>query len=172
MKLINSLKKLILEYKSKNLKFPIIRNNGRRIKVFFSKHQTVQRFGDADVEDISTIKIINTMLNTQWRTGVPNIWIYESIVKNFDIVFETIDELYDPNLTENVVIFSAPHDQLEEFEFVCGIESFSPDSKGLTVVTSGVPTKRRRYFLNLKKSPQIKLTEEESKKIIKVRLEN
>lgn len=82
-----------------------------------TRHQTLERFGDADVEDPSNIKTINRLLNTKWVTGIPNVWIYDSIVKNFNEVFETIDEFFfDPTYEENKIIFLTPHDQLGQIE--------------------------------------------------------
>ncbi len=171
MKLITVLKKLVLEYNSRNFELPPIVKGKRQIKVLFSRHQTLERFGDADVEDLSTIKTINRMLNTKWRTGIPNVWIYDSISKNFNEVFETIDEFFDPTYEENRIIFLAPHDQLGEIEFICALESYSLYRKGLLVITSGTPTDRSRFFSNREQLQQIELSEEENKKFIRIRLE-
>jgi hypothetical protein len=86
-------------------------------------------------------------------------------------VFETIDEFFDPTYEENKIIFSAPHDQLGEIEFICALESYSLYRKGLLVITSGTPTDRSRFFRNRQQTPEIELTEEENKKFIKIRLE-
>ena len=110
-------------------------------------------------------------MNTKWVTGIPNVWIYDSIVKNFNEVFETIDEFFDPTYEENKIIFSAPHDQLGEIEFICALESYSLYRKGLLVITSGIPTDRSRFFRNRQQTPEIELTEEENKKFIRIRLE-
>ena len=96
MKLIAVLKKLVLEFNPRDFELPPIIKGRRQIKVLFTRHQTLERFGDADIEDPSTIKTINRLLNTKWVTGIPNVWIYDSIVKNFNEVFETIDEFFDP----------------------------------------------------------------------------
>ena len=171
MKLIAVLKKLVLEFNPRDFELPPIIKGRRQIKVLFTRHQTLERFGDADVEDPSTIKTINRLLNTKWVTGIPNVWIYDSIVKNFNEVFETIDEFFDPTYEENKIIFSAPHDQLGEIEFICALESYSLYRKGLLVITSGTPTDRSRFFSNREQLQQIELSEEENKKFIRIRLE-
>jgi len=171
MKLISTLKKIISEYNARNFELPPIKRGRREIRVLFSRHQTLERFGDADVEDLTTIKTINRMLNTKWRTGIPNVWIYDSIAKNFNEVFETIDEFFDPTHEDNRIIFSAPHDQLGEIEFICALESYSLYRKGLTVITSGTDTDRSRFFWNRQQTPEIELTEEKNKKFIRIRLE-
>jgi hypothetical protein len=171
MKLVTSLKDLVLEFFGRTLYLPKIKKGGKVIEFGVSVEQMKDRSGEDDPNDPAVMKMIHRRLDVGWRTGVPNIWIWESVKKNFDVVFQTIDDLYDPDIERNRVLFLAPHDLLDQIEFVTEIEAYDKDTMALKVITSGVGSPNRGFFRNKQKTPTISLTES-YKKIPTIVLEN
>lgn len=173
MNLLESLSKLLLEFKGKTFYLPKLKKGDRIISLGVSSEQMYRRGGDINPEDPENANVLKRMMLGEWKSGVYNMWLRDIIARNFDTVYNTIDEYYDVDSDNNRVIFYGHYDYVGDVEFIADIESRNIGHMALKIITSGVSLSNRRFFFNKEDDPTIELVEnKKTQKIIQVYLEN
>lgn len=166
MQLLQTLKFLLFENKyfrgrSYNLK-PITKGD-KKILMSSSSHQRIQRSGELNPDNPNNAHIYKSILNGNWKSGVYDMWLRDVIEKNFDTVFQTVDDMYDENLESNRVMFYANHEIADDIEFVVEMKPVNDDVVAILVITSAVSKMGRRFLYNKRGTPIITLVEANKK---------
>lgn len=172
MNLLKSLSKLLLEFRGRTFYLPRLIKGDRMLSVGVSAEQRFKRSGDVNPEDPENKNVLKRMMLGDWRSGVYNMWLRDIIERNFDTVYDTINEYYDFE-SDNRIIFYGHNELIGDVEFVADIEVIDLDHMALKIITSGVSLPNRRFFLNRDNDPTVDLIENKiNQKIIEIYLEN
>jgi len=172
MNLLKSLSKLLVEFIGRTFYLPRLKKGDRMLSVGVSYEQMYKRSGDINPEDPENANVLKRMMLGEWKSGVYNMWLRDIISRNFDTVYDTINEHYDFE-SDNRIIFYGHNELIGGVEFVADIEVIDLDHMALKIITSGVSLPNRRFFYNKKGMQTVDLVENKiNKKILKVYLEN
>lgn len=159
------LKQLLLEFEGRTFYLPKLKQGNRIISLGVSNEQMYKRSGGLNPEDIENQHIMKSIMSGNWKSGVYNMWIREVIGKNFNQVYNTIDDIYDPKTERNRILFYGHHDIIGNIEFVADIESRNIGHMALKIITSAVSLPNRKFFFNKDRDPEVFLTEGKKMKI-------
>jgi hypothetical protein len=172
MNLLKSLSKLLLEFRGRTFYLPRLKKGDRTLSVGVSAEQMFKRSGDVNPEDPENANILKRMMLGDWRSGVYNMWLRDIIERNFDTVYDTINEHYDFE-SDNRIIFYGHNKLIGDVEFVADIEVIDIDHMALKIITSGVSLPNRRFFFTKEDSRTVDLIENKiNQKILEIHLEN
>ena len=172
MNLLESLSKLLLEFKGKTFYLPKLKKGDRIISLGVSSEQMYRRSGDINPEDPENTNVLKRMMLGEWKSGVYNMWLRDIIERNFDTVYDTINEHYDFE-SDNRIIFYGHNKLIGDVEFVADIEVIDIDHMALKIITSGVSLPNRRFFYAKKGRQTVDLVENKiNQKILEIHLEN
>ncbi len=163
MKLLSLLSNVILEQFGQRLfkVGPAIRD-GRRIDLFATYHQQEERNGKVhpSFDDYTDEAALIRM--GQWRSGVPNIWILDSIRKRFDQVFQTLTNYEDVDGNVSSILFVDEvlfENDYYPIEYVVAGKRNDEDKFRLNIITSALPQNNREFLRKKQGVPYIRLTE-------------
>jgi len=166
MKLLQIFKTLLFEDKyfggrTYKLK-PIIKGN-KKILMSTTPHQRIQRSGELNPDNLNNAHIYRAMSRGYWRSGIYDMWLRDVVEKNFDTVFQTVDDMYDENSESNRVMFYAKHEIADDIEFVVEMKRVNDDVVPILVITSAVSELKRKFLYNKRGTPIVTLVESKKK---------
>lgn len=159
MRLINILTNLLLEFRGRTFFLPKIVRGNRTLRIGVSNEQMNKRSGGYDPDDPDNYFMIKSIMSGNWRSGVPNKWLWEIIERNFDDVYNAIDNFYDFESDNNRVIFHGYNDIAGDVEFVADIEARGIGDMALKIITSAISLPNRDFFKNRNSDPIVSLEE-------------
>jgi len=159
MNLLNCVENIILEFRGRTFYLPKITRGDRTLSVGVSDEQMNRRSGRYNPEEPENYHIIKSIISGHWKSGVYNMWLWDIINRNFNQVYNTIDNLYDFELDRNRVIFYGYNEIIGDVEFVADIEARGIGDMALKIITSGVSLSNKKFFKNRDKDPVITLVE-------------